>query len=179
MAREPSSAPKAKGIQEEMMQVYKETCMNIRESDSISFKILGLVPTLSVLGSTALTFFKETLKVDQYWISIVLLSLLGAVITLGLYRWELRNIQTCKWLITRAAKMEEELLPHQISGHVFAGYASAGSSNFLDRDKIPLKPNWKKSTWGKTESASLVYLAAATVWLVPLIQYLIQLCVVY
>src|SRR5687768_10622644 len=85
-------------------RIYAETCNSIRITDEISFKLMGLVPLVS--GATLLTFFlKEPIlpgKADL----VVALALLASLITLGLFRWELRNIQNCRWLRRRAEALE-------------------------------------------------------------------------
>src|SRR6266487_1755543 len=88
--------------------VYAETCANIRATDEISFKLLGIVPLLS--GATLVTFFlKGPVAVEKAPL-IITLSLFAALITLGLFRWELRNIQTCSWLRSRAEALERSIV---------------------------------------------------------------------
>lgn len=85
-------------------RVYAEICSNIRSTDDISFKLMGSVPLLS--GATLLTlFFKEPIPLAKGRL-VVALSLFAAMITLGLLRWELRNIQRCTWLLKRAEALE-------------------------------------------------------------------------
>lgn len=89
-------------------RVYAETCANIRATDDISFKLLGIVPLLS--GATLLTFFlKEPVTAEKAPL-VITLSLFAALITLGLFRWELRNIQTCSWLRRRAETLERSVV---------------------------------------------------------------------
>jgi hypothetical protein len=44
------------------------------------------------------------------WPTTVFVSLFGAMITFALFRWEPRNIQTCKWLRDRAKAIERDEL---------------------------------------------------------------------
>lgn len=75
-------------------RLYAETCTQIRATDEISFKLMGLVPLVS--GAALLTLFlKESVSSDKAAL-VVVLAMFAAVITLGLFRWELRNIQTGK-----------------------------------------------------------------------------------
>ncbi len=93
---------------------YKEVCENIRETDRNSFKLLSFVPLSSGVGAGGvLTLLQNSTLLNEVprpvlAIAIVLLSLIAASIVFGLYKWELRNIQKCKWLIDRAAAMEKE-----------------------------------------------------------------------
>jgi hypothetical protein len=76
--------------------LYVEICTNIRETDDISFKLLGLVPLISGAGVVV-----ALLNSDVLWSpAIYLISILGAGITFGLFRWELKNILICNWSYT-------------------------------------------------------------------------------
>jgi len=81
---------------------YAEICANIRALDDNSFRLLSFVPLVSGSAIVAVLLKGEA---GLSWITI-LLSLVGAVVTFGLYRWELRNIQICKWLQECAVEME-------------------------------------------------------------------------
>ena len=83
---------------------YSEICTNIRTTDEISFRLLGLVP----LVSGAVIF---GVSLDANFASSpfsILISFFAAIVTFGLFVWELRNIDTCKELIESAKKMEAE-----------------------------------------------------------------------
>jgi hypothetical protein len=97
--------PQALGAKER----YAEICNNIRALDENSFRLLAFVPLVS--GATILTFFLKGEKGEAFWIPaplVILVSLAGAVVTFGLYRWEFRNIQICKWLQERADAIEQQ-----------------------------------------------------------------------
>ena len=133
---------------------YKEVCENIRETDRISFKLLSLVPLSSSLGAGILTLLQDSAMLEKIphpvlTVIILLLSVTAAAIVFGLYKWELRNIQKCKWLIKRAAAMEREGWITQYKG-------------------------WDKqeSDWGKTRSEKLIYRVAIAVWLIPVVAVL-------
>jgi hypothetical protein len=122
-------------------RVYIETCANIRATDDISFKLLGFVPFLS--GATLMAFFlKEPFGPEKAPL-IITLSIFAALITFGLFRWELRNIQTCSWLRLKAKALEKEII------------ASA---------KVPEQPN-PPLRIGKTEAAKLIYSITIVAWL--------------
>jgi hypothetical protein len=85
--------------------IYTEICTGIRETDDASFRLLSLVPLVS---GTALigVVFQKGLRPEVE----LLLSLFAAGITFGLFRWELRNIQTCSWLMRFAEAVESDAL---------------------------------------------------------------------
>ena len=85
--------------------LFTEICTDIRETDSISFRLLGLVPLVS--GAALLTLMLSKQVPSEF---VMLLGIFGAGITLGLFRWELRNIQTCSWLLRRAERLQTQSL---------------------------------------------------------------------
>ena len=120
---------------------YTNLCNSIRFTDDVSFKLLGLVPLFS--GSGMLV---AVAKSEWFWSpAIYAIGAFGALITLGLFRWELRNIQTCKWLISCGAALERS------ENQVKAG-------QFYQRPKSPLRV-------GKTEAEKLIYGATTLIWL--------------
>jgi hypothetical protein len=122
-------------------RIYAETCNSIRITDEISFKLMGLVPL--VTGATLLTFFlKEPIPAENTDL-MVALALVGALITLGLFRWELRNIQTCSWLRRRAEALEDAIV------------TSSGAP------KQPKPPH----RIGKTEAEKWIYSITILAWL--------------
>ncbi len=151
-----------------LLDLYKEICNNIRVTDDISFKLLGLVPILSGVGSTALTLIDKNRSVSSYSDYVVMsLSILGAVVTFGLFRWELRNIQKCNWLISRAAKLEPLIFKSWRDARQYEGVARDEHIRASSLNEISDKSKQKRS-WGKTQSERLIYIAAIIAWLVPL-----------
>ena len=73
---------------------YTQICADIKATDEISFKLLGFVPLVS--GAGILTLFLKNQVVSSP--ELFLISIFSALITLGIFRWELRNIQICNWL---------------------------------------------------------------------------------
>ena len=129
--------------------VYKEICQNIRETDAISFKLLNLVPLSSTLGGGILALFQKSALLENppspvIASAIVFLALTGSVIVFGLYKWELRNIQKCKFLIDQAANMEE-----------------TGQTQFKGW-------NQQTSVWTKTKAETLIYRTSMLIWLIPI-----------
>lgn len=140
---------------------YKEICSNIRFTDDVSFKLLNIVPVLSGIGSTTLVFLEKSQLLTDYssW-AVVLLSLGGGLITFGLFKWELRNIDKCNWYIERAGDFERRLLNVDLK--------KGQTLQFADFDPSAVEKSPKKS-WGKTEAEKLIYSVAIAVWLIPII----------
>ncbi len=84
--------------------VYAEIYRNIRATDDYSFKLLGYLPLVSGGGIFALLAKSKAGSWPAWTISA--LAFLGAMVTLGLFCWELRNIQTCEWLRDCAKRIE-------------------------------------------------------------------------
>ena len=89
-------------------KIYEQICTNIRVTDDISFKLMGLLPLISGAGLVTILLSAHPPGATM----LVLLSLFAAAISLGLFRWELRNIQKCNRLITYADKFEKKALEH-------------------------------------------------------------------
>ena len=120
---------------------YTNLCNSIRFTDDVSFKLLGLVPLFS--GSGMLV---AVAKSEWFWSpAIYAIGIFGGLITLGLFRWELRNIQTCKWLISCGAALEQS--EDQVK-----------PAQFYRRPESPMR-------WGKTEAEKLIYGATTLIWL--------------
>jgi hypothetical protein len=123
-------------------RLYAETCTQIRATDEISFKLMGLVPLVS--GAALLTFFLNASVSAEKAPLVVALAMFAALITLGLFRWELRNIQTCSWLRRRAEALEEKLV--KASG-------------------APAQPR-PPAGIGKTEAEKAIYSITIFAWLI-------------
>lgn len=110
------------------LKLYELYLNKIKETNEMRFKFLGLVPLISGAGNfTLLT--QNKIKVDDIVMQIPLLifwvtGVFGALITYCIYRWELRNIQTCKAYRKEAKKIEEKNI-HQIG--VFINFPEAPS----------------------------------------------------
>jgi hypothetical protein len=124
-------------------KIYAEVRAGIRETDSISFKLLGLVPLVSGTALISLVLQSRTLSSGL----VILLALFASTITLGLFRWELRNVQTCSWLIKYADSLEAHALTAKGMGEMFR-----------PRPKAPQRI-------GKTEAEKLIYAATIVAWL--------------
>lgn len=126
---------------EELDARWQGLCTQIQATDDISLKLLGFVPLITVAG-IATSLFKAEPKLVPI---IALLSLFAAGITLAIWVWERRNIQTCLWLRCRAAELEERAFG-PFAGQ-FAGF--------------PDKPGRQ----GKTEAERMLYGMTIGAWL--------------
>jgi len=164
VAPEPGTCPSVapRGIDRAAVDIYKEICANIRTTDDISFKLLGIVPFGSGLSAGVLALFEKESLTMFFWPPIVLaLSLLGAVVVFALLRWELRNSQKCNWLIDRAGQFERGVLSKG---------EHPGAEIQFDEWSVQPKPRFKSLRnwpWGKTEAEEAIYCAAMAMWLAP------------
>lgn len=149
-----------------LLDIYKDIVNNIRVTDDISFKLLGLVPLASGVGSGVLTILEKSKLVEGYsGLTVAGLSAAGALVILGLFRWELRNIQKCNWFISRAANFETQILNRE--NLQFSGMARQEDLAAKRMSEVRLSSLFD-TPWGKTQAEKVVYLAAIGAWLVPL-----------
>jgi hypothetical protein len=113
-------------------QEYSEILSQIKATDEISFKVLGFVPLST--GATVLGLLHSEKLLHGPVLFAV--STFAAIVILGFFRWELRNIQTCSWLYSRASAMDGQARPKSPGGV------------------------------GKTEAECLIYSATIALWLV-------------
>lgn len=124
-------------------KLYEVLQAGIKETDEISFKLLGLVP---LVNGTALVAAVLGLS-SAHAAAIVVLSLFGALVTLGFFWWELRNIGLCLWYIELAEHFEKAIL-YQINVP-------------LDLRKRPSAPG----NVGKRRAEKLIYSTVILSWL--------------
>lgn len=142
-------------------QLYDQVCASVRATDESSFKLLSLVPLVSGGGIAILLSTNTTLARLPL---VLFVGLFGAVVTFGLFRWELRNIQTCSRLIDVGAQLEREQFKLSSSGQ-FSGRRSRPAPALLGRRPI-----------GKTEAEWIIYSAVIAAWLLlPVVSALLAL----
>ena len=150
--------------------LYREICKKIKDTDSISFKLLVLVPIVSV---TSLMIFWSSLD-DLPDFTLLLAGLFGALVTYFIFRWEKRNRQISKVFkqyacIMEARKMEQE------DGSEPSNEKFNGPYSLLANDGKPslLKDKNSDRGWGKSESENAVYITTMVLWLImPLLRFI-------
>jgi hypothetical protein len=124
------------------------------------------------------------LNSDVLWSpAIYLISILGAGITFGLFRWELKNILICNWLIHCAAALESHALREEHVGQYYrrpeppglfrrqSGESKEAEQNSGESNRTPSKSlsfrvrPFLVTSFGKTQAEKLVYSLAIFSWL--------------
>ena len=91
-----------------LLTLYDQVCSAWKELVGVRFKLLGLVPTVSLaLLATILSVKGPADGLDRP--SKVLISLLGLLATFGLFVYDRRNSALHDDLISRGRKIEDEL----------------------------------------------------------------------
>lgn len=162
------ASPDAPLPPDKLLEIYKDICTNIRVTDEISFKLLGIVPLTSGVGAGALAILEKSQLLAGYSGLVVAgLSAVGALITLGLFHWELWNIKKCMWFIARATIIERQMRGQKDLQLQFDGMLTERELGAATLDSVPLASFFCRP-WGKTQAETLVYRAAIGAWLVPL-----------
>jgi hypothetical protein len=98
-----SSSPLPQDASLRKDQIYQEIRADIRATDEISFKLLGLVPLATGTAFLAFLFTDKPVAKPEV---VSAVTIFAALVTLGLFRWELRNVQICNWLQGRVTALE-------------------------------------------------------------------------
>lgn len=142
--------------------LYQEICKKIKETDAISFKLLGMVPIFSGLGIVTLWSQHEALSC---WI-MSLSGLFGALITYFIFRWEKNNIQVSDTFRNYAEILEAKKVQLE-NDHDSSDITMAGPYSLLrskDKPRLLSAPGNSKG-WGKAEAESAIYGATILFWL--------------
>jgi hypothetical protein len=161
----------AAATRRELRDVYDQVQADIAATDETSFRLLAAVPVASTLVSGGLGVLgapEEGSVVAAVMLAGVAAA--GLLITLGFFRWEMRNIQKCDWLISRAARLEKALFPDAPKALHFQGMKPCNECvEELKKVEIPGLSLRGMDHWGKTEATKLIYTGALLVWVVPLL----------
>jgi len=148
-----------------LLSMYKETLQRIKETDNISFKLLSFVPLVSGASIVGLIVNAKVLPL----LILLVIGWLGALITYCIFRWELRNIQTCERLRELAKALEKVLkMP----------YDKMENKEVVN---LKLKPTLKKKVfnkngWGKTEAEKHLYWTVIIFWMLfPILAWVYKL----
>lgn len=143
---------------------YDEVCTNIRTTDEISFKLLGLVPFASAAGIIGISTIDKASLIPGVRL---LIALFAVTITFALFIWEKRNIQLCDHYIACAECIERRY------GFGFAKRPKHNKWPRLPRNKNredPCKPDLKTDhrpgiLMRKTNAENIIYGATMISWL--------------
>jgi hypothetical protein len=140
--------------------VYQQIHENIRTTDDISFKLMNLVPLISAGGISLLA------KSDISWNVKCFVSVFAAIVVFGIFRWELRNIQSCNWQRARAERMDDPGLPDAPELR-FIPRALVQLMRFLMNKLRKPGPTKKEGPVriGKTQAEIIIYLTVILAWL--------------
>ncbi|MEL6674794.1 MAG: hypothetical protein AAFR61_21480 [Bacteroidota bacterium] len=110
-------------------QLYGEINTNYRHLADVRFKLLGLVPALSVLAWTGLFTSLAPTSISLAAAGLII-SMLGWVITYGIRVYDQRNEQLYNDLISRGRRIEDEWGIHT---GIFRGRRTPHKKDFLER----------------------------------------------
>lgn len=149
-----------------LLKLYELCLSKIKETDEISFKLMGLVSFVSGV-SIYLLLTQDTIKVDQGIIPVpdyvfIMTGIFGALLTFFIYRWEKRNIQSCNHFRDQAKSFEKAICGEE--KNVPGLY-----KNF------PASPKLLGIKFGKTEAEKGIYFITFIFWLlIPFNKVIIQ-----
>ena len=125
------------------VEVYNAIQKGISETDDISFKLIGFVPLVTGGGLLTILLGGTDLPVEV----LAVTALFAAAATIGLFWWELWNIQTCHWYINLAYEFEKKVFENQ-----------SVPANLAIRRRPP-------GGVGKHNAAKIIYAATAVSWI--------------
>ena len=131
---------------------YQQIHENIRATDDISFKLMSLVPLIT--GGAVSLLANSQLS----WGITCFISGFAATAAFGIFRWELRNIQSCNWQRARAEKIDSTNLPDA---------PELRSIRRRNAGRKPVNKNTKERLFriGKTQAEIIIYFAVILAWL--------------
>ncbi len=88
--------------------LYRACCEGARATDEISLKLLAALPVVTGVGIGLVLPDGAADGGESARAAVV--GLFGLLVIFAIYRWELRNLQTCGWYLERAAQIEEMYL---------------------------------------------------------------------
>lgn len=107
-----------------LLKLYEQTCTVWRELVGIRFKLLGLVPATSLALLSVVLSAPSASSPGLPFSARLLIAALGALVTIGLFIYDIRNSSLHDDLISRARRIEDEL---GVDTGVFRGRLKSGS----------------------------------------------------
>ena len=87
---------------------YTQVCESYHKIDDFRAKLLGFLPVVSGVGALALVN-SEGMPLEASREFLVFAGVFGALVTLGLFLYEVRGIRHCTFLIDRGRELERKL----------------------------------------------------------------------
>ena len=128
--------------EELLLALYKEICSSWRLLTDVRFKLLGLIPIISIV---ILLMLLGRAPAEASPIARIGIAIFGLLVTIGLYIYDQRNSELYNDLISRGRKIEEEL--------------GVDTGQFLGR-REPSRPLINHSN-----ATNLIYGASLVAWL--------------
>ncbi len=119
------TALKGQGLDSDLL--YKEICNTWRQLVDVRFKLLALLPIVSI------TVIINIINSEMYLYGKLLVCMMGLIFTFGIRIYDKRNTELYDQLIGRGRKMEEE---QGIDNGLFMGRKGSGNYYFFGL-KIP------------------------------------------
>jgi len=120
------TALKGQGLDPDLL--YKEICNTWRQLVDVRFKLLALLPIVSI------TVIINIIDSDMHLYGQLLVCAMGLIFTYGIRLYDKRNTELYDQLISRGRKIEEE---QGIDNGLFMGRKGSGNYYFFDL-KLPL-----------------------------------------
>lgn len=126
-------AENAARTDDQLRAVYQEICVSYRAIDDFRAKLLGFLPVVTGAG-VGLLLGRDPGDPQPIWLPV---GLFGAVVTLGLFAYEVHGIKKCAYLIDAGARLERYL---EVYGQ-FAGrpHAVGVSSTSRSRRRLSIR----------------------------------------
>ena len=92
-----------------LLKLYDQVCSVWKELVGVRFKLLGLVPTVSLALLATILSTKDPAAAGLSRTSKLLIAAFGLLITVGLFIYDQRNSELHDDLISRGRRIEDEL----------------------------------------------------------------------
>ncbi len=111
---------------ESIKAAYERICASHDQIADFRAKLLASLPIAS--GAGIFFLFSDKKPAGELFIHLFSVGIFGALITIGLFFYELRGIQKCRGLIACAKRLEKELVPDlwQYGAFNFRQHAALG-----------------------------------------------------
>ncbi len=142
--------------------LYREICRRIKGSDAISFKLMVLVPLISLVAIMTICFFVQKMPPPL----LVLTSVFGALITYFIFRWEKKNIFIGDTFRSYAEILESKKTQFEIENKKVDMTLAGPYSLLRSKGQFQLLSSlWNLKKWGKIEAETAIYGTTILFWL--------------